>query len=62
MKRDALHLIRSIYRANKMHNRVEHLEHLEHLEQFLDDFEIIKLELRLSVDMKLLSIRFAGNP
>ena len=51
MKRDALHLIRSIYRANKMHNRVEHLE------QFLDDFEIIKLELRLSVDMRLLSIR-----
>lgn len=51
MKRDALHLVRSIYRANKHQNRVEHLE------VFLDEFELLKLEIRLCVDMKLLSVK-----
>jgi len=51
MKRDALHLVRSIYRANKHKNRAEHLE------VFLDEFELLKLEIRLCVDMKLLSIK-----
>ena len=51
MKRDALYLIRSIYRANKHKNRIEHLE------AFLDELELLKLEIRLCVDLKLLSIR-----
>lgn len=51
LKRDALCLMRYIYRANKLTNRAEWLE------AFLDNFELLKLELRLSVDMKLLSIR-----
>jgi len=51
MKRDALQLIRSIYRANKHANRAEHLE------VFLDEFELLKLEIRLCTDMKLLSIK-----
>ena len=51
MKRDALRLVRSIYRANKMTNRKEHLE------VFLDEFELLKLEIRLCADMKLLSIK-----
>lgn len=51
MKRDALHLIRSIYRANKHKNRAEHLE------VFLDELELLKLEIRLCVDMKLLPIK-----
>ena len=51
MKRDALHLIRSIYRANKHKNRVDHLE------VFLDELELLKLEIRLCVDMKLLPIK-----
>lgn len=51
MKRDALQLIRSIYRANKNKNRTEHLE------VFLDELELLKLEIRLCVDMKLLPIR-----
>ncbi len=51
MKRDALHLMRSIYRANKHQNRVEHLE------VFLDELELLKLEIRLCVDMKLLPIK-----
>jgi hypothetical protein len=51
MKRDAITLVRSIYRANKSKNKTEYLE------VFLDDFEIIKLEIRLCVDMRILSIK-----
>lgn len=51
MKRDALQLVRSIYRANKSDSKKEHLE------TFLDDFELLKLEIRLCVDMKILSIK-----
>ena len=49
--RDGINLVRSIYRANKAKNKVEYLE------AFLDDFELIKLEIRLCVDMKILSIK-----
>ncbi len=51
MKRDALQLVRSIYRANRARDKVEPLE------QFLDQFELLKLEVRLCVDMRLLSLR-----
>ena len=51
MKRDALHLVRSIYRANKSTSKKEHLE------TFLDDFELLKLEIRLCTDMKVLPIK-----
>lgn len=51
MKRDALSLMRSIYRANKHDNRTAHLE------VFLDELELLKLEIRLCVDMKLTSVR-----
>ncbi len=51
MKRDALRLMRSIYRANKHQNRTEHLE------VFLDELELLKLEIRLCVDMRLLPIK-----
>lgn len=51
MKRDSLRLIGSIYRANKLENRVKHLE------AFLDEFELLKLEIRLCVDLKLFSMR-----
>ncbi len=36
MKRDALQLVRSIYRANRARDKVEPLE------QFLDQFELLK--------------------
>jgi len=49
LKRDGLNLVRSIYRANKAKNKVEYLE------TFLDDFELLKLEIRLCTDMKILS-------
>ncbi|HAT3864057.1 TPA: four helix bundle protein [Legionella pneumophila] len=51
MKRDSLALLRCIYRANKYKNRVEHLE------TFLDEFELLKLEIRLCVEMKLVSLK-----
>ncbi|MFH1563554.1 MAG: four helix bundle protein [Nitrospirota bacterium] len=51
MKRDALQLVRNIYRVNKATNKKEHLE------SFLDDFELLKLEIRLCTDMKVLPIK-----
>ena len=44
-------LMRSIYRANKAQNKKEYLE------IFLDDFELLKLEVRLCVDMKIITIK-----
>lgn len=51
MKRDALQLVRSIYRANKSTHKKEYLD------AFMDDFELLKLEIRLSTDMKVLPIK-----
>jgi len=51
MKRDGIQLVRSIYRANIAKDKKEYLE------QLLDDFEVLKLEIRLCVDMKILSIK-----
>lgn len=51
MKRDALALVRSIYRANKETDKTEQLD------TFLDDFELLKLEIRLCADMKILSFK-----
>ena len=51
MKRDGIVLVRNIYRANKAKDKTEYLE------AFLDDFEVLKLEVRLCVDMKILSIK-----
>ena len=51
MKRDALQLVRSIYWANKSDKKKQHLE------AFLDDFELLKLEIRLCTDMKVLSFK-----
>ena len=51
MKRDALQLVRSIYRANKSSQKKEQLE------GFLDDFELLKLEIRLCVDLKVVSFK-----
>ena len=51
MKRDAIQLVRSIYRANKAKDKVVYLE------TFLDDFELLKFEICLCVDMKILAIK-----
>jgi hypothetical protein len=47
MKRDAMVLVRGIYRANKSKEKHEYLETL------LDDFELLKLQIRLCHDLKL---------
>lgn len=51
MKRDAINLTRSIYRANRSVSKKEWLEDV------LDNFEILKLEIRLCVDLRLLTLR-----
>jgi hypothetical protein len=50
MKRDCLNLLRSIYRVNRSQDKAGLLD------SFLDDFELLKLEIRLCHDMKLISI------
>ncbi len=54
MKRDELSLMRSIYRTNKHRNRAKHQE------IFLDELELLKLEIRLCVGMKLLPEQASG--
>jgi len=44
-------LVRSIYRANRSK------EKRQYLEDFLDNFEILKLEVRLCKDLKLISTK-----
>ena len=48
---DGIELVRSIYRANKA------MDKKEHLEEFLDNFEILKSEVRLCVDLRILSVK-----
>ena len=55
MKRDALQLVRSIYGANKNTNKKEHLD------TFMDDFELLKLEIRMFSDMKIMPIKNKQN-
>lgn len=50
MKKEAIGLVRNIYRANKSYDKKIYLEN------FLDDIEVLKLELRLCRDLKLISI------
>jgi four helix bundle protein len=51
MKRDCISLVRSIYRANK------NKERRVYLEQFLDEFEVLKLEIRLCKDLHLITVK-----
>lgn len=51
MKRDCICLVRSIYRANKCKDKREYLE------AFLDDFEVLKLEVRLCADLRIMSLK-----
>lgn len=52
MKRDCLTLFRDLYGANvSVENRVRHLEN------FLTSFELLKIEMRLCVDLNVLSVK-----
>ena len=49
MRHDTMRLVRYIYRANKGEGRKEHLQN------FADDFELVKLQVRLCHDLRLIS-------
>ena len=51
LKKDSIVQMRSIYKAN------EAKDNKEYLETFLDDFELLKLEVRLCVDMKNITFK-----
>tara|TARA_B100001059_G_scaffold209980_1_gene223334 strand:+ start:88 stop:447 length:360 start_codon:yes stop_codon:yes gene_type:complete len=51
MERDVLVLMRCIYKANRAQEKTTFLN------EFLDNFEILKLEIRVCVDLKLVSIK-----
>ena len=51
IRRDGVVLVRSMYRANRSY------EKRQHLEVFLDDFEVLKLEIRLCIDLHLISMK-----
>ena len=49
LKHDTMRLVRHIYRANQRKERKEHLQ------DFADDFELVKLQVRLCHDLRLIS-------
>lgn len=51
IKRDSLELIRNIYRANKYREKAIYLDN------FLDNLEILRLQIRLACDLKIISIK-----
>lgn len=51
MKRDAMELVRSIYRANRS------LEKKRFLEEYLEQFELLKLEIRIAHDLWVLGLK-----
>ena len=55
VKRDSIKLVRSIYRANR------NTDKRQYLEEFLDNFEILKLEIRLCADGATLAIGYLYN-
>ena len=54
-KKDVMVLMKSICRANKAQNKKEYLE------AFLEEFEFLKLEVRLSADMKRITIKMQAE-
>ena len=51
MKRDVLSLFRNLYKANRS------IDKQQELECFLDDFELLKIEIRMCGDLRLLPIK-----
>ena len=50
IRRDSIDLVRSIYSANKASDKTPELD------SFMDDFEVLKFELRLMKDLHLVSV------
>ncbi|MEX0934480.1 MAG: four helix bundle protein [Candidatus Saccharimonadales bacterium] len=51
MKQDCMQLLRQIYRANRAKAKKDDLD------EFMDTFETLKMQLRLSADMDILSLK-----
>jgi hypothetical protein len=51
LKRDSMEMVRCIFRANSTHDKAVHLQ------QLYDTLEIVKLQVRICMDMKLISIQ-----
>ena len=51
MKRDVMELVRSIYRANRSEAKRQFLE------EYLEQFELLKLEIRIAHDLNILGLR-----
>ena len=51
MKRDAMELVRSIYRANRSDVKRQYLE------EYMEQFELLKLEIRIAHDMKIMGLK-----
>lgn len=55
MGKDSIHLVLSINRANPNSDMCQYLE------EYLDDFEILKLEVRLCAALKVISIKHLAD-
>ncbi len=51
IKRDTMQLVRHIYRANTAQQKWVHLQ------AFIDDFELVKLQIRLCHDIRIISTK-----
>lgn len=51
MKKVALELVKNIYLANRSYEKEKYLE------KFLENFEILKLEIQIAVDLNIISIK-----
>lgn len=51
IKRDAVQLVRSIYKANSVKEKSVYLE------RFMEEFEVLKLEVRLCVDLHIMTVK-----
>jgi hypothetical protein len=50
LKQDSMEMVRCIFRANSTHEKAVHLQ------QLYDTLEIVKLQVRICMDMRLISV------
>ena len=55
MRRDCLKMLRGIYKVNRARDKVLYFD------EFLDDFELLRMEVRICRDLKQLSVSQQAN-
>ena len=55
MRRDCLKMLRGIYKVNRARDKVLYFD------EFLDDFELLRMEVRICGDLKQLSVSQQAN-